>query len=188
MHSMPGERSATTRPVAAAFPRCLAAVLALLSTLALVSPAPTLGQAPGYPQLNPGAVRAEYLAEVLDRINELLADWGDTWSRDLPDELADLYHESAVLIPPNGPVVRGRSAIRDYFVDALPEHGHIEAFMLDFDASGEMSQVFGNYMLGIQQGAEAGTQKSGPMITVYVRRGRTWLIRSQIFLSADAPR
>ncbi len=45
-----------------------------------------------------------------------------------------------------------------------------------------MAQVYGNYMLGIQQGEEAGTQKRGPMVTVYVRRGRTWRIRSQVFV------
>ena len=51
--------------------------------------------------------------------------------------------------------------------------------MLDFDASGEMSQVYGNYMLDAQGGDGA---RRGPMLTVYVRRNRTWLIRSQIFL------
>jgi ketosteroid isomerase-like protein len=159
---------------------------AAVAALLLASPARGLAQAPGYPQLNPGAVKAEYLAEVLDRVNELLAEWGDSWSGDRADDLAELYAENAVLIPPDGPLVRGRTAIRDYFGDVLADHGHIEAFMLDFDASGEMSQVFGNYMLGIQQGDGAGTQKSGPMITVYVRSGRTWLIRSQIFMPADA--
>lgn len=161
----------------------LAAVLLALFLVPVVGAA----QAPGYPQLNPGAVRAEYLAEVLERVNELLADWGTSWSSDRPDELAGLYTENAVLIPPDGPLVRGRSAIQEYFEEVLPDHGHIEAFMLDFDASGEMSQVFGNYMLGIQQGDEAGSQKSGPMITIYVRRSRTWLIRSQIFMPAAGP-
>ena len=127
-------------------------------------------------------MRAEYLAEVLDRLNELLADWGETWAGDRVDELAELYAEDAVLVPPEGGVHRGRDAIRAYFASALPDHGHIEAFMLDFDASGEMSQVFANYMLGIQAGDGAGTQMRGPMITVYVRRGRRWLVRSQVFL------
>lgn len=176
------------RPFTGGRPLASRALLAsaALTALFLASPARGLAQAPGYPQLNPGAVRAEYLAEVLDRINELLADWGDSWSGDHADELTELYAENAVLIPPDGPLIRGRTAIREYFGEVLPEHGHIEAFMLDFDASGEMSQVFGNYMLGIQQGDDAGSQKSGPMITVYVRRGRTWLIRSQIFMPADA--
>lgn len=156
--------------------------MVLSLVLSLVSVAAVQGQAPGYQQLDPGSVRAEYTAEVLDRINEHLAEWGDAWANDRTEELTELYWEDAILIPPGGVPLRGISAIGEYFSESLPLHGHIEAFMLDFDASGGMSQVFGNYTLGHQAGELAGTQESGPMITVYVRRGRTWRIRSQIFL------
>ncbi|MEM7415269.1 MAG: SgcJ/EcaC family oxidoreductase [Gemmatimonadota bacterium] len=139
-------------------------------------------QAPGYQQIDIGSVRAEYVAEVLDRINDLYADWGETWATDQVDELSELYWEEALLIPPDGELRRGRDEIRAYFTEVLPDHGHIEAFMLDFDASGGMSQVFGNYMLGIQHGAQAGTTERGTLITVYVQRGRHWKIRSQVFL------
>jgi ketosteroid isomerase-like protein len=146
------------------------------------------GQVPGYQQLDPRSVRAEYTAEVLDRINDHLADWGEAWANDRVDELTELYWDDAVLIPPEGGLLRGRQEIRAYFDSVLAEHGHIEAFMLDFDASGGMSQVFGNYTLGIQQGDGAGSQRVGPMITVYMMRGRTWRIRSQIFLPGDDTR
>jgi len=149
-------------------------------------PTSARAQAPGYPQLNPGAVKAEYLAEVIERINEVLAVWGGSWAGDRLDDLVDLYAEEAILIPPGDEMLRGRTAIRDYLAEVLPEHGHIEAFMLDFDASGEMAQVFGNYILSIQRGDAAGTQWSGPMMTVYVRRGRRWMIRSQVFMPAQS--
>lgn len=157
---------------------------AALVLSALFAAAPVTAQAPGYPQIDPRSVRAEYAAEVLDRINDLLQDWGDSWATDQVDALAELYWEDAMLIPPGGGTVpiRGRDGIREYFAGVLPEHGHIEAFMLDFDASGGMAQVFGNFMLGIQQGEEAGVQKTGPLITVYMQRGRTWKIRSQVFI------
>ncbi len=160
--------------------RLLPAVIAATALCAWSRP--TSAQAPGYQQIDPGSIRAEYVAEVLDRINELLADWGSAWAEDRPEELSDYYWEDALLIPPEGGLRRGREEIAEYFDEVLSNHGHIEAFMLDFDASGGMSQVFGNYMLGIQQGAEAGTQKTGPLITVYVQRGRRWRIRSQVFL------
>ncbi len=139
-------------------------------------------QAPGYQQIDIGSIRAEYTAEVLDRINDLLADWGDAWAGDRPEELAELYWEDALVIPPDGALRRGRPDLLAYFHEVLPLHGHIEAFMLDFDASGGMAQVFGNYMLGIQHGEAAGSQLQGPLITVYVQRGRRWKIRSQVFL------
>lgn len=148
----------------------------------LLVPAVASAQAPGYQQLDIRSIRAEYTAEVLDRINDLLLEWGEAWANDRPEELAEYYWEDALLIPPEGGLRRGRGEIQAYFEEALSTHGSVEAFMLDFDASGGMSQVFGNYMLQIQQGPDAGSRQSGPLITVYVQRGRTWRIRSQVFL------
>lgn len=139
-------------------------------------------QTPGYQQIDIGSIRAEYVSEVLDRINDLLADWGGAWGGDEVDELSELYWEDALLIPPGGQLLRGREEIRDYFTTALGDHADIEAFMLDFDASGGMSQVFGNYMLGFASGDGAGTTESGTLITVYMLRGRNWKIRSQVFM------
>ena len=159
-------------------------IVALGFAYAFACAKPVYSQAPGYQMLDPRSVGVEYVAEVLDRINENLADWGRAWANDLPEELVELYWEDAMLLPPGGIPLRGHDELREYFATALPEHGHIEAFMLDFDASGQMAQVFGNYMLGIQQGEEAGTQKTGPMLTIYMMRGRTWKIRSQVFIGS----
>jgi ketosteroid isomerase-like protein len=135
------------------------------------------GQAPGYPSVPIGQVRAEYVAEVIVQVNEVLADWGDHWVADQVDDLVDMYWEDALFIAPDGVLRRGSEELRIYFSDALPSMGRVEAFMLDFDASGGMSQVFGNYTLEVD-----GVQTSGPMLTVYVRRGRDWKIRSQVFI------
>ena len=154
----------------------------LVACLPLVAAAGAVeAQAPGYPPIDPAVIRAEYAAEVLERINELLADWGDSWSNDRPDDLADLYWEDALLLVPDGTQIRGHEGILEYFNRALPEQGQVEAFMLDFDASGGMSQVFGNYSMSIQRGDEAGTVKRGPLMTIYLRRGRSWKIRTQVF-------
>ena len=135
------------------------------------------GQAPGYPSVPIGQVRAEYVAEVIIQINEVLADWGAHWSGDAVDDLVDMYWEDALFIAPDGGLRRGSEELRTYFAGALPGMGDVEAFMLDFDASGGMSQVFGNYMLEVD-----GVPTSGAMLTVYVRRGRDWKIRSQVFM------
>ena len=161
------------------YPRVRA--VGLLSALFMV-PASVSAQAPGYEQVDIRSIRAEYTAEVLDRINDLLLDWGEAWANDQPEELSEYYWEDALLIPPDGGLRRGRGEIQAYFEEVLGTYGSVEAFMLDFDASGGMSQVFGNYMLQVQQGPAAGSRQSGPLITVYVQRGRSWRIRSQVFL------
>ena len=140
-------------------------------------------QVPGYQRIDPRSVRAEYLAEVLERINELNTRWGEAWSRDDAAALADLYWEDAILIPAGSErPLRGRDAIRAHFEATLPVQGRAEAFLLDFDAGGEMAQVFGNYLIAPQPGVRGVTALRGPMVTVYMRRGRRWGIRSQVFV------
>jgi len=155
-------------------------LLNLTAGLILVGPAGA--QTPGYPPIDPRKLLLEYQAEVLERINEVDAAWGDAWSNDRVDELLELYWDDAVLVPPDRLPLRGRDRIREYFEEVLPHQGNAEAFMLDFDASGGMSQVFGNYMIGIQAGPRAGSQLTGSLLTVYMQRGRTWKIRSQVFV------
>jgi len=155
--------------------------LALLATALL--PAALQAQAPGYQQLDPRSVRAEYTAEVLDRVNDLHGEWSEAWSTDQLDELMELYWEEAVLIPHDRPPLRGQDQIREYLAEVLPNHGQVEGFMLDFDASGGMATIFGNYMVQMQAGPEAGSSKQGPLVTVYMRRGRTWKVRTQVFIN-----
>ena len=134
-------------------------------------------QAPGYPSVPIGEMRAEYVAYVITEINDVLAEWGEHWSEDRVEDLVDMYWDDTLFIAPDGTLRRGRDELRAYFTEALPSMGSVEAFMLDFDASGGMSQVFGNYTLTVD-----GVRKSGAMLTVYVQRGRAWKIRSQVFM------
>ncbi len=140
------------------------------------APAPAAAQAPGYPPVDNRRIYAEYHAEVLEQLNKLMARWGKAWEDDDAEEVTDLYWENAVLIMPGKPPLRGRDAIRAYLAEVLPEEGAVEAFMLDFDASGGMAVVYGNYRLNVN-----GEDRSGPLVTVYLLKGRTWKIRSQVF-------
>lgn len=157
------------RPIASAVP-AVGLGLVLL-------PGVVRAQAPGYDQIDTRRILAEYHAEVITQINRVMARWGDAWEGDDLDRLADLYWEEAVIIPPGEAPVRGLPEVREWMKRALAETTRIEAFMLDFDASGGMAVVYGNYLL---DGAD-GTRRSGPLVTVYLQRGRTWRIRSQVF-------
>jgi len=155
----------------------------ILSSVRTVGPAlvlvasPVRAQAPGYDQIDTRRLLAEYHAEVIAQINRVMARWGEAWERDDLDRLADLYWDEAVVIPPGEAPVRGLAEVREWMQRALAETTRIEAFMLDFDASGGMAVVYGNYLLDGQDGR----RRSGPLVTVYLQRGRTWRIRSQVF-------
>lgn len=149
-------------------------------TLLFVGAALPLGQvdaqAPGYEQIDTRRLLAEFHAEVLAQINRVQARWGQSWADDDLEAVVDQYWEEAVLIPADGPPLRGHGAITDHLRTELQRTDRIEAFMLDFDASGGMAVVYGNYL--IEAGAE---RRTGPLVTVFLRRGRTWKIRSQVF-------
>ena len=153
----------------------------VLLSLASILPAGSLSaQAPGYQQIDVRQIFAEFHAEVLSQVNDLMAEWGDAWAVDDTELLLESYWENAVVIPPGGGVpLRGDRAISSWFEEHKAGFGAVEAFMLDFDASGGMAVVFGNYLL--QNPGNATSQSSGPLMTVYLLRGRTWKIRSQVF-------
>lgn len=151
------------------------AATSLTLTLVLAA-APAAAQVPGYQQLDTRQIMAEYHAEVLTGVNQVMDRWGRAWERDDVEEVLDLYWDNATLIPPTGPPLRGQDAIRGYLEASFPGQGAVEAFMLDFDASGGMAVVSGNYTL--QAG---GSQSTGSLTTVYLQRGRTWRIRAQVF-------
>jgi ketosteroid isomerase-like protein len=154
----------------------------LIAAAAVFAPSCVGAQAPGYQRIDIGAIRAEYNAEVLDRIADVLLEWSTAWSTDDIDALAESYWPDAVLIPHDRTPIRGRTAIREYFAEVAGDYGDVEAFMLDFDASGGMAQVFGNYMIEVRAGEQAGKTLTGPVVTIYLMRGRTWAIRTQVFL------
>ena len=84
------------------------------------------------------SIRAEYYAEVLNHVNAIAADWATAWSN---DNVGDLYADNAVVIPEEGASLRTREEIRSYFEEYVKTTGHVESFMLDFDASGEIAMV-----------------------------------------------
>ena len=130
--------------------------------IALTLPAQLRAQAPGGWMPSSRSIRAEYYAEVLNHVNAIAADWATAWSNDNVD---DLYADNAVVIPEEGASLRTREEIRSYFEEYVKTTGHVESFMLDFDASGEIAMVYGNWRARMTSGPDAGQEVRGPMVT-----------------------
>ena len=146
--------------------------------IALTLPAQLRAQPPGGWMPSSRSIRAEYYAEAFNHVNAIAADWATAWSNDNVD---DLYADNAVVIPEEGASLRTREETRSYFEEYVKTTGHVESFMLDFDASGEIAMVYGNWRARMTSGPDAGQEVRGPMVTVYLQQGRTRLIRSQMF-------
>lgn len=149
--------------------------LLLLAVLA----APVASQAPGYNGPDARQIRAEYRATVIGEINEALDEWSTAWSQDDYDTLEEMYTDDAVVFPPAGPPIRGSEAVQAWLQDLLPGQGAAEAFLQDFEAAGNMAAVQTNYRIYVSDGPTS--EVNGTLFTVFLQRGRSWLIRSQVF-------
>lgn len=162
---------------------------------AALLPAPTAAQnqrfpgVPGGDGFSAAAARAEYYADVMFHTNEVITDWRRFWAGDDVERLLELYTEDATLVYAGEPPVRGRDAIREQLDSLLRVSGEIQASLSDFDASGRMGLVNGLLTLSMNDGRRSWTA-TGLHMTVLIRRGRHWRIRSQLLrldLPADLP-
>jgi uncharacterized protein (TIGR02246 family) len=127
------------------------------------------------------AFMAEFYADVIQHVNEVITDWRRAWREDDAQALSELYFEDARLVLPDRTPIVGGEAIRAFFENELPGLGQIQTSVADFDASGRMAYVTGNFFMEVQ--ADSGTTETvtGVYLTVILRRQRTWRIRSQVF-------
>jgi ketosteroid isomerase-like protein len=144
--------------------------------------AQTLPGVPGGRATTSGQNLAEYYGEVTERLTELFSAWRSAWAGDRLDELAELYHEEGVLTLPGSDPLWTREGIRQGLEGLLPISGEIQASVLDFDASGRMAYVWGAFSLQILEPDGRTRTVEGSHITVCMRMGRTWVIRSQTLI------
>lgn len=160
---------------------CVAAACALLA-LADAATAQRARRFPGTPGgdgLSAASNRAEYYADVMLHTNALLGEWRGAWADDDLEKLLELYTEDANFIFNQDDPVRGREAIREKLEWLLQRSGEVQASFTDFDASGRMGVISGLLTFQIRDGTVSRTL-TGVHMTVLIRRGRDWGIRSQL--------
>ena len=157
-----------------------------VSTLALVvlAAAPVHGQrfpgAPGGDGLSAQANMAEYFADVIMNVNDVMTEWRGAWAEDDLEVVADQYTEDATLVYGDEDPIRGREAIRARLEPLLASSGEVQAAMSDFDASGRMGMIAGLLTLQVREGGRRET-RTGLHMTILIRRRGEWRIRSQMF-------
>ncbi len=160
---------------------CLAVACALLAHVDAGSAqrARRFTGTPGSDGFSAASNRAEYYADVMLHTNALLGEWRGAWAADDLEKLLELYTEDANFIFNQDDPVRGRDAIREKLTSLLEESGEVQASFTDFDASGRMGVITGLLTFQIRNGRVSRTL-TGIHMTVLIRRGRDWGIRSQL--------
>ena len=95
---------------------------------------------------------------------------------------AAMYAENATYMPPNQPMVRGRTAIREW-MKAFPAISHFTGSPIEIDGREDLAFVRGTYQLSYV----AGGIDHGKFVEVRRRdNNRRWLIIADIF-NSDVP-
>lgn len=157
-------------------------VTKLLAALALGAMLPATSSAqvvPGAPQTDWNRARHEYTAEVLRSYNDVMGKWRTAWLEGDVDAVMALYAEGAILMVDDSVPREGRAEIEPYVRSILPRTRELRTGLSDFVASERLAYSLGPVYIELTEGT-AVRAYSGNAVTILVRDGRRWKIRSQI--------
>lgn len=162
-------------------PPSAARLIALSATL-LATPA-AAQVIPGAPTVNWDRDRNEYNTEVLKAYNDVMQAWRDAWQGEDAKAMAALYSDRAHLILPDAELIQGRDSIQSELAKALPGVVEVRTGLSEFMASDRTAYALGPFWYRIRDGENTRTL-IGTYVTILIREGRTWKIRTQMFTSA----
>jgi ketosteroid isomerase-like protein len=98
------------------------------------------------------------------------------------------YAEDARVLPPNHPVVGGKSAIREFFGSGLlPVLKSLKLDTTHIEISGDLAYAVGNYSMKMRAEGGGETADKGKYVVVYRRQsGSEWRAVADMF-SGDGP-
>lgn len=163
---------------------------AILAGVLLLAP-PAAGNAAGQiPGGDPGdsrrryeAARARVRADALEDVRATLQQWSDAWAVDGAGQLSELYAEAGSIRGLPFGSGSGREGIEAAFRDFLDEAGPVTLNLREFDAGGLLAFSVADYSYTTPD-AEAAVRR-GTVLTVFMKRGGDWRIRSQLFRPAE---
>jgi len=128
---------------------------------------------------------ADYYADVVTNTGFTIDDWHVAWRNDDVEGAVNAYWEEAQILFPGRLPIIGRSAMQEFYAELLPEVGRVHTGMLDFDASGRMAFLSGPFFYEVLRASGTPERVEGTHMTIFVRKGRNWRIRSQIFRAKE---
>jgi ketosteroid isomerase-like protein len=99
------------------------------------------------------------------------------------DELASLYTDDAILLPPNMPEIRGRAEIRAHF-EEFPPLGALTVRFEEVSGSGGVAYVRGSYTMTIAVEGGESIEERGKFLEVRLRQSDgSWPIARDMYSS-----
>ena len=136
---------------------------------------------PGAPGVDWNRERQEYTADVLRAYDRLITEWRAAWTRGDVRGALELYDDDAMLFVGDTLPIQGKSKIEKQLHIMLPAMIEIRTGLSDFVASERLAYALGPFYLESRGADSKSRVTTGTVVTIIVRDGRRWKIRSQIF-------
>ncbi|PLZ04067.1 DUF4440 domain-containing protein [Burkholderia sp. WAC0059] len=147
--------------------------VSFLFAVLLVGSAPVFAATSGASAPEPSLQEAQSAAAKLGQL------YDSNYATKNADAMARLYAEDGVLVSPAGNVIKGRTALRQYyekrFSSGAKAH-HIQVIEAGVQGNGGFS--IANFSVEVPKGDGTFRQESGHIIAVYVRDSDGWHFRA----------
>lgn len=162
--------------------------LLLLSVAALLLPACEAAEKPANDAAGTNSNAAVDSGAAEQAIRGHVAQWLELVKAKDAAGIAQLYAEDGAVMPPNGPIGKGRAAIEQTWASMMGTPGFDLTFtpeQIIVSSSGDMALDRGTYRLTIAPGGTAQTD-TGKYVVVWRKIGGEWKAAADIF-NSDLP-
>jgi uncharacterized protein (TIGR02246 family) len=148
----------------------------------------TLPTRPAHAQIVPGAPttdwnreRQEFTADVLRAYDRMITEWRAAWQKGDPKAVAEFYLDDALFFVGDTVPLQGKASVMQQLQRMVPGTVELRTGLSDFVASDRLAYALGPFYWEVKDSAGTTTRVvTGTVVTIVVRDGRRWKIRSQI--------
>lgn len=156
----------------------------LFSMLAGLMLAPAMLQAqvvPGAPVTDWHRERQEFTADVLRAYDRMITEWRQAWQKGDVAAVSQFYLDDALLFVGDSLPLHGKTKFTPQLERMVPLTVELRTGLSDFVASDRLAYALGPFYWEVRESAGATSRViTGTHVTILVREGRRWKIRSQI--------
>lgn len=149
--------------------------------LAIVLPAVLLSFAPAHGE-EPDA------APIRKAVEDGIAKWLEAFNRGDAKGVAAVYADDAMLLPPNGEIVRGKEKVQEFWGSAVQVLKDASLTTLEIGGSGTTAYRIGKYTLKVEPPGQPAQVDVGKYVEVWKRQADgAWKLYADIWNSSAPP-